>query len=129
MPFLRRAGLLNPELRPGRLTPVIRALEAEEIRLEAFERILDDLVASPYLEEDEVLDRHRKSYVDLEVLEVALSEVVADAESELNSRALDTAVRWGMRRLMRRFLGRLDPKLVEERLAEAFRTAGWEVGS
>jgi aspartyl-tRNA(Asn)/glutamyl-tRNA(Gln) amidotransferase subunit B len=128
IPHLRRAGHLNQDLPPERLAALVRAMEREVVRLEAFERILDDLVKNPDKSEDEILGPYMKSENDLESLEQALPQLLRRTDSELETRSPSAAARWGMGKLMRRFLGRLAPRHVEERWAATLRAAGWEVG-
>jgi hypothetical protein len=61
------------------------------------------------------LDRYRGRPGDEAALSVGLEEVVQGAAS-LPGRSVNTLVRWGMGTLMRRFLGRLDPNQVRDRL-------------
>ena len=110
-----RSGTLEtlPDLM--RLEPLVRAVEAGEIRLEAMDRILDELIVRPEVPTKELLDNYRQRPGDEEELSVGLEEVVQRAAS-LPGRSVNTLVRWGMGTLMRQFLGRLDPNQVRERL-------------
>jgi Asp-tRNA(Asn)/Glu-tRNA(Gln) amidotransferase B subunit len=110
----------------SRLTPLVRALEADEIRLEATEQILDHLVTDRTSNPDEIMDRYRMMDSDLDDLAMALRTIVGSAGSELRVATFDVALRWGVGRLMRQLLGRLDPVLVRARLEEALQAAGWE---
>ena len=118
-PWLRRSG---GKALPAtdRLAPMVRALESEEIRLEATEQMLDVLLGSETMSADEVLDRYRKSPSDLVSLDDLLKEITAEVPA-MPGRLLETLLRWGMGKLMRQLLGKLDPKLVAERLSEALR--------
>ncbi len=111
----RKTGLDSPPV-AERLAPVIRALEAGHVRLEALERILDTLLEDREVEASEVLDRYRRRPDDDLRFKNLLEEVGRRAGSELDGKPEDTVVRWGMGRLMGSFLGRLAPSFVEERL-------------
>ncbi|MFC1661351.1 Glu-tRNA(Gln) amidotransferase subunit GatE, partial [Gemmatimonadota bacterium] len=127
IPYHQRAGHLDPPIPPDRLVPAVRALEMGTVRAEAFERILDGLVEDPLMNSDEILGRYRLDDNDLEKLGRAVHSVAEKAAEELEGKPFDTVSRWGMGQLMREFLGRLDPLVVEERLAQALETAGWKV--
>jgi Glu-tRNA(Gln) amidotransferase subunit E-like FAD-binding protein len=105
------------------IAPLVRAIEAAEIRVEATEQILDALLRKG--EDDsaeDVLARYRRNDRDLEDLVEALDEVANDAAG-MPGRSLETLERWGMGMLMRRFLGKLDPKLVSERVRSTLNEA------
>ncbi len=100
------------------LLPMVRALEAAQIRLEATEQILDALLRkSDETSPEDIIARYRRSPNDLAALDDRLSEVAAKV-SAMPGRSVETLERWGMGVLMRSFLGKLDPKVVSERLAE-----------
>jgi len=115
IPYHLRSGTLETLPDRLRLEPLVRAIEAGEIRSEAMDRILDELLTRPEVPTTELLDRYRQRPGDEEELSVGLEEVVQRAAS-LPGRSVNTLVRWGMGTLMRRFLGRLDPNQVRERL-------------
>ena len=96
---------------------MVRALESEEIRLEATEQMLDALLNAETLSAKEVLARYRRCPDDLVVLEERLQEIAVKVPA-MPGRSLETLERWGMGVLMRHFLGKLTPKLVAESLTE-----------
>ena len=102
---------------PDRIAPIVRALESEEVRLEAFERMLDAVLKPDASSTEDLLDRYRRSPADAVVLEESLREIAATV-SRMSGRSPETLKRWGMGLLMRRFLGKLDPRVVSERLTE-----------
>jgi Glu-tRNA(Gln) amidotransferase subunit E-like FAD-binding protein len=110
----------------ARLDPLVRALEEDQIRLEATEQILDHLVTDRVSNPYEILDRYRMTDSDLDDLTAASQGVVEMAQTELRMKTFDVAIRWGIGRLMQRFLGRLDPVLVRAGLEEALAAAGWQ---
>jgi glutamyl-tRNA(Gln) amidotransferase subunit E len=115
IPYHLRSGPVATLPDPVRLEPLVRAIEAGEIRPEAMDRILDELITRADTATDDLLDRYRGRPGDEAELSVGLEEVVQRAAS-LSGRSVDTLVRWGMGTLMRRFLGRLDPNQVRDRL-------------
>ena len=115
IPYHLRSGSVATLPDPVRLEPLVRAVEAGEIRPEAMDRILDELITRTDTPTDDLLDRYRGRPGDEAELSVGLEEVVQRAAS-LPGRSVDTLVRWGMGTLMRRFLGRLDPNQVRDRL-------------
>ena len=119
--WLRKSGSTAlPE--SDRLTPAVRALESEEIRLEATEQMLDALLNSTAMATGDVLARYRRGADDLSELEKRLKEVVAELQ-DMPGRSLETLERWGMGVLMRHFLGKLKPDMVADRLTEALSAA------
>lgn len=97
------------------LVPLVRALEAGEIRLEATDRALDALLLRGADSADEVLTRFRRRDGD-EVELSALAATVARDAAALDGRSPETRLRWAMGQLMRVFLGRLDPAVVRKRI-------------
>jgi len=112
----RKSGNSSPPA-TDRIAPMVRALESREIRLEALEQMLDSLLKPDAISTEEVLVRYRRSAGDLAALDERLKEVAAKA-SAMPGRSLETLERWGMGALMRHFLGKLNPKVVSERLTE-----------
>jgi len=107
-----RASMPSAEI----ITPMVRALEVVEIRLEATDQMLDALLNKPNAESPEdVLERYRRGPDDPNHLADRLSEI-ADEALNMPGRTLETLQRWGMGVLMRHFLGKLDPKVVLDRL-------------
>jgi glutamyl-tRNA(Gln) amidotransferase subunit E len=109
----RRSIEVLPE--SARLETLVRAIEAGEIRPEAMDRVLDELITRGDTPANDLMDRYRRRAGDEADLNLVLEEVVQHA-AELPGRSIETLVRWGMGTLMRRFLGRLDPNQVKERL-------------
>ena len=103
---------------PETISPLVRALEVTDIRLEATEQVLDALLRKSENESsEEIVARYRRGPDDLDVLASGLEEV-AEKIAEMPGRSLETLVRWGMGVLMRRFLGKLDPTRVSELLRD-----------
>ncbi len=115
MPYHLRSGSVATLPDHVRLEPLVRAIETGEIRPEAMDRILDELITRADTPTDDLLDRYRGRPGDEAELSVGLEAVVQRAAS-LPGRSVNTLVRWGMGTLMRRFLGRLDPNQVRDRL-------------
>jgi glutamyl-tRNA(Gln) amidotransferase subunit E len=102
---------------PGRVAPVVRAVEAGEARQEALPLILDQILSEPARPVDEVLDQFRTRPEDDEALEKALAEATETLEG-LAFQSSEAALRWAMGRVLRRFWGRVSPTEVEARLRE-----------
>lgn len=126
MPHYRRAGALRDLPDASRLTPAMAALEIGEVRLEAMERMLDELIFGASVGASEAIERYRRRPEDEAEFESVLSCVTRDSR-QLAGKSVDAILRWGMGRLMRNFLGRLDPALVRRRLVEALGRARLEV--
>jgi glutamyl-tRNA(Gln) amidotransferase subunit E len=115
VPYHMRLGRLNSMPEATRLAPMVRAIESGEIRPEAMERMFDDLVQESHTPVEEVLSSYRRRSDDLDELERALQTVTARAV-ELAGKPTDAIQRWAMGQLMPRFLGRLDPGQIGDRL-------------
>jgi glutamyl-tRNA(Gln) amidotransferase subunit E len=126
LPYHRRLGRLTRDAASlpdaGQLAPMVRAIEAGEIRPEALDRMLDVLVAQTDVSVDELLVRYRGSADDEDVLTRRLTDVVVEAQT-LTTAARDGVLRWAMGAVMPEFLGRLDPTQVREQLARALEDA------
>jgi len=122
IPHHLRRGAIRRVPEPGRLAPLVRALEAGEIRPEAASRIVDELLQRADTPVAEILSRYRARSDALERLEPALDAVVERAGG-LRRKTVDSTIRWCMGELMRQFLGSVDPRLVRERLARRLATA------
>jgi glutamyl-tRNA(Gln) amidotransferase subunit E len=126
LPFHRRQGRLTPDPAsmpdPARLAPAIRAIEGGEIRPEALDRLLDRLIERPDASVAEILAPHRRRAEDEDTLTRRLTDVVVEAQS-LSTTDRDGVLRWAMGAVMPGFLGRLDPRVVRERLAQALEDA------
>jgi glutamyl-tRNA(Gln) amidotransferase subunit E len=122
IPFHLRRKIIDDLPDPERLAPLIRAIERGEIRHEAMDRVLDELIMYRDTPVEELLQRYRRGADDEVQSESVLQEVVQRARS-LQGRSVDTLVRWGMGELMRHFLGRLDPNLLRGRLEQELAVA------
>ena len=128
LPHLRRSGFLDEIPPPERLVPLVRAIDAGEIRPEAMESALDALLGRPDASPDELLGRFRPAPDDEERLESVVADAARGAE-ELDGRPDEVRLRWAMGEVMPHFLGRRSPGKVRERLAEALAVSGAEVDS
>jgi aspartyl-tRNA(Asn)/glutamyl-tRNA(Gln) amidotransferase subunit B len=126
LPFHRRRGRLTRDATSmpdaGRLAPMLRAIEAGEIRPEALDRLLDVLIARPDVAVDDLLVRYCSGADDEDALTRRLTDVVVQAQS-LTTASPDGVLRWAMGAVMPAFLGRLDPTQVREQLARALEDA------
>jgi glutamyl-tRNA(Gln) amidotransferase subunit E len=123
LPWHLRNGTIASVPEPPRLEPLVRAITAGEIRLEALDRALDALLTHPDDPPAAVLERFRRRDDDERELDDALA-TVARAAAALDGRSWETRVRWAMGPLMRVFLGRLDPNVVRERIERELSMAG-----
>lgn len=110
-----------------RLVPLVRAVDAGRVRPEAFEAAFDELLVAPLDEAASLVERYAAGPDDEAELARRLEGLVrlkpvARHGSEAYGRAL-------MGRVMPEFLGRLDPRLVRARLAEALTREAPEVRS
>jgi glutamyl-tRNA(Gln) amidotransferase subunit E len=103
-----------------RLRPLVQALDAGTVRLEATDRALDELLAADAPAPDTVIARFLARPDDEDRLDRRISDVVAVAGSEPALRDPETALRWAMGQVMPVFLGRVAPEAVRGRLAAAF---------
>jgi glutamyl-tRNA(Gln) amidotransferase subunit E len=108
---------------PGRLQPLVHAVRSGEVRLDAFERILDELIEDPEAPANTILAPFKAQHDDMEELARVLEDVKTRA-SDLADKSADARLRWGMGQIMRRFIGRLDPTVVHERLRETLESVG-----
>ena len=115
IPHLRRKHGVSDLSDVARVEPLVRDLEAGVIRLEATERALDSLFLSASTT-PEVLEQFRCTKEDEKELESLLTEL-KKTMAEMKGRSNETLVRWGMGKLMRNLLGKLDPSDVEKQLA------------
>jgi len=107
----------------SRLAPLVRALEAEEIRPEALVWAVDDVLADPERPVEDILARFRRRAGDEERLRELVQEV-AGAAGALNGKPREVVLRWAMGPLMGEFRGRAAPGRVRELLEEALAWAG-----
>jgi glutamyl-tRNA(Gln) amidotransferase subunit E len=126
LPHHRRRGRLTRDAAsmpdPERLSPMVRAIEAGEIRPEALDRMLDALIVQPEATAEDVLARFRRGEGDDDVLTRRLTDAVVEAQS-LTTASRDGVLRWAMGAVMPEFLGRLDPAHVREQLERALEDA------
>ncbi len=101
-------------------------MESGAIRLEAMERALDDLIEAPERSANEVLAAYRPGPDDDAELASAVADAASRAEA-LAGKSADSVLRWAMGEVMPRFLGRVDPSRVRQRLIETLQLAGTEV--
>ena len=117
----RRSGLQElPNVE--RLQPMVDAIDAGEIRPEAIERILDELVVNATRRVNDVLEPFRPRETDPEDLDKKLADMAARADC-VAGQPHDAAMRWAMGEVMPAFLGRLEPRLVSDRIAETLGAA------
>jgi glutamyl-tRNA(Gln) amidotransferase subunit E len=103
---------------PERVRPLVRAIENDDMRLEALPRALDAAVADPTCPLDDVLDRFRARSTDREDLRQWIGHIARRAQS-LNGRSGDTVLRWAMGQVMSKFVGRVDPQDARQHLVAA----------
>lgn len=115
----------SPEDLPdvGGLGILVQALEGGEIRPEALEAGLDDLLVDPRVAPEEVLARYRVRPEDEEALPAVLDAAAARAR-RMGGRSREARIRWALGRVLREFFGRLDPNEIRERLSAALSDSG-----
>jgi glutamyl-tRNA(Gln) amidotransferase subunit E len=118
IPYHRRGGVAVDATEVERLRPVIRAIESGAIRAEALEHALDRLIRLSGQPVEELLAGYLSGPDDLTELEGELTRVVARATA-LAGKPAEAVLRWAMGQVMPRFLGRLDPAVVRDRLQVA----------
>ena len=113
---------------PGALGSLVRAMECGELLPHALESAVDDLLARPDRDPEEILRRFRP--LDEGAPDLAdLVEAVAGQAAVREKRNPEVGVRWAMGEVMRAFFGRVDPVAVREMLAMAMATReGGEAG-
>jgi len=121
LPFHMRCRIVEQLPEPGRLQPMVRALESGEVRLEATDRIVDAIIRSPERSCDSLLDRYRRRPSDTAEFEQALKMLVQRAAGMIG-RSTGTLTRWAMGQMVPSFLGRLDPRVIDQRVSECLRT-------
>jgi glutamyl-tRNA(Gln) amidotransferase subunit E len=110
-----RRGLREPPS-PERLRPVTTALERAEFRAEAFERVLDAVLLGPGRPLAEIVASYRPRPEDAAELERRIAETVERCRA-MAGRPLESVLHWAMGQAMPPLLGRVDPQVVQERLA------------
>jgi len=128
IPFHVRRGTAGARPSPERLAPLVRALEAGELRPEVLSRAVDELLQRPERSAHEVLSAYRSHPDDLHQLEVLVAETAIHAHV-LDGKSPAAVLRWGMGQVMPRFLGRVEPRLARDRLAAALGLGSLEVPS
>ena len=118
IPYHLRLGRLSGMPDSTRLAPMVRAVESGEIRPEAMDRMLDDLVQEKDRSVEEVLARYRSRENDLEELERVLQTATALA-GQSTGKPAEAILRWAMGEVMPRFVGRLDPEWIQDQLSLA----------
>jgi glutamyl-tRNA(Gln) amidotransferase subunit E len=116
IPYHVRQGTLTGTPHPGRVVPLVRALEGGAVRAEAASRIFDELVRQGAIAPQQILERYTIRPDEAERLDRAVERVVASA-ARLKRRSVESMMRWCMGELMREFLGRVDPRIVRGGLA------------
>jgi Asp-tRNA(Asn)/Glu-tRNA(Gln) amidotransferase B subunit len=111
-----------------RIAPLVRALEAGELRPEGFGWAVDAILGDPEVTPDVLLDRFRIRVEDAAALPGVVEEVVEKAR-EMKGRPPGTLRRWAMGKVMGRFFGRIDPRGVKEAIQERMGDMGEEVVS
>ena len=101
-----------------RLAPLVRAVEQQRIRPEAFDEIFDRLLDEPRREAASILAGYTPSDGDAAALDDLVDEV-ATRRDEVAGKPDDAILRWGMRHAMRPMLGKVSPSDVRERLIRA----------
>jgi glutamyl-tRNA(Gln) amidotransferase subunit E len=109
----RREGVPNPD----RISPLVRAVEREEIRPEALVWAVDDVLGNSGASPESALARFRVQVEDEEELKRALARV-ADGARKLRTQEVEVVLRWAMGEIMKTLRGRVDPRVVRGRLAE-----------
>ncbi len=122
LPYHFRRGGLQQLPDAEQLQPMVDAVDSGEIRPEAIERILDQLLVGSPSSTKDVLEPFRPRPGDQEELDKEIADVEKRADC-VAGQSLDTAMRWAMGEVMPSFLGRLDPRDVGERLSEVLRAA------
>jgi glutamyl-tRNA(Gln) amidotransferase subunit E len=118
IPYHRRGGVAVDATEVERLRPLIRAIESGAIRAEALEQALDRLIRLSGQPVEELLAGYLSGPDDLTELEGELTRVMARATA-LAGKPAEAVLRWAMGQVMPRFLGRLDPAVVRDRLQVA----------
>jgi glutamyl-tRNA(Gln) amidotransferase subunit E len=115
VPFHRRRGM-DALPAAGRLAPLVEEIGAGRIRIEAMEAGIDALLESNDPVAD-VLAGFRRGDEDQAELTRVVSEMAGNAAA-LAGKDRETAMRWGMGRVMPCFVGKLDPAEVRGRVLD-----------
>ncbi len=122
IPYHLRRGTIQRMPDPGRLAPLLRAIETGAVRSEAASRIVDELLQRADVPADQILSSYRSRPGDPERFELALEETV-QRTAGLRRQAVDSIARWCMGQLMRQFLGSIEPGFVRERITRQLAAA------
>ena len=117
IPYLRRKSGLDRLPEPARLKPLQSAFEQGEIRREGFEAAFDRLLIEADRETGQILEKYRVGLSDAQELDQLLAWTTIGAR-RMEGEPQEKILRWSMGQVMPKLLGRLDPKLVRERLLE-----------
>ncbi len=126
IPHQRREGRLAELPEVERVRPLVDAVAAGTILPQALEPAFDDLVERGGDSVEEILAEYRRREGDMEALSQAVAEV-ASRSAELVGKAPDAVLRWAMGEVMPRFVGRIAPSVVRERLQAVLRPGATEV--
>jgi len=126
IPHYRRSLGMRHLPEADRLAPLVAAVESGDVRIEAVERLLDELCLEPDRSTTAVLERYRRQPNDETECDSAVLDVIRDS-AQLEGKPVEAIIRWCMGRMMVRFLGRLDPAFVRERLEQTLAEAAPEV--
>jgi len=118
LPHHRRSRGLEDPPAAERIAPLVAAIAAGRMRLEATEAALDALIEEGDLEAEEIVARFCRRQSDAADLDAAVEETVA-AGPALAGRDQETVMRWAMGQVMPRLLGRVDPNEARRRLEAA----------
>jgi glutamyl-tRNA(Gln) amidotransferase subunit E len=101
-----------------RLRPLVRAIEQQRVRPEAFDEIFDRLLAETRREAESIIAGYEPREGDRDTLEQLVQETAAK-RGAVAGKPAGAVLRWGMGRVMRPLLGKMDPETVKRRLAQA----------
>lgn len=101
-----------------RISPLVEAIDTEEMRPEAFEAVFDRLLQDPDRPAAEILADYLRSDHDDDRLGQRVAATVRE-RGAVTSRDPAAILRWAMGRAMPGLLGRVDPATVRDRLSRA----------
>ncbi len=115
IPHHRRSGGIDELPTVSRLTPWVEALSSGRVRLEATEATFDRLLCEPQRGADEILHTFESGNGSEPPLTELLRQLEAKAAS-LREDDPDARLRWAMGEIMPKYLGKLDPQDLLQRL-------------
>ncbi len=118
-------GAVEEIAAPGRIGPLVRAVEGGEIRPAALAPAFDDAIEHPARPVEDIVAGYRPRADDAARLEARIAEVVARSD-EPATRDPDAVLRWAMGEVMPGLRGRVDGAEVRSRLAAALEAEGAE---